>query len=293
MKLLTQTLLILAIFSCGGNKFENKSSPVEDITIISSDVEIDFHDCGEGEITLLFVHGWCINKSYWVNQVKAFCNDYRVVAIDLPGFGNSGKNRQEWTIEQYGKDVNAVVDQLKLRNVILIGHSMGGDIVLEAALNNKEILALVGVDNFKGVGFDYDAEVKAQLEGFMDLFRNDFRSMAANYAQGNLFHTSTSEAVKARVINNFINSTPEISISSLENLLDYTPKESPGLSKLQRKLYLINSNATPTYIEGLELSGVDFEILEIDSTGHYPMIEKPEVFNDLLTEVLSSVIANR
>ena len=49
---------------------------------------------GDGKFTLLFVHGWCIDQSYWSNQVAAFNSNYKIVTIDLPGFGKSGTNRK-------------------------------------------------------------------------------------------------------------------------------------------------------------------------------------------------------
>jgi len=79
--------------------------------------------------------------------------------LDLPGFGQSGKTRANWTIEEFGKDVNTLIDQLELKNVILVGHSMGGDVVLEAALNNPDIVALIGVDTFNDAGMEVTEEV--------------------------------------------------------------------------------------------------------------------------------------
>jgi len=63
----------------------------EKIKVVNQGVQIDFLDEGKGDTTLLFVHGWCINKTYWLEQVAQFKEKYRVVAIDLPGFGKSGK----------------------------------------------------------------------------------------------------------------------------------------------------------------------------------------------------------
>ena len=122
-------------------------------------VLIDYTDSEKGDTTLLFVHGWCLNKSYWVNQVAFFSKRYRVVTIDLPGFGLSGKNRNDWSTANYATDVNAVINQLHLKKVILIGHSMAGDIVLKAAINNpNKVISLVGVDNFKAIGHTLSAQ---------------------------------------------------------------------------------------------------------------------------------------
>ena len=101
---------------------------------------------------MLFVHGWCINKEYWDDQSRYFSDKYKVVALDLPGFGRSGKNRTEWTFEQYADDINEFIKAEKLKNVILIGHSMSGDILL--LMDTKypgSVIGIVGIDNLKNL----------------------------------------------------------------------------------------------------------------------------------------------
>ena len=85
-----------------------------------NEIDIAYDECGRRDTTLLFVHGWCINKEYWDSQKNYFCDKYKVVAIDLPGFGRSGKTRTNWTFEQYADDVNSFIKEKKLKNVILI-----------------------------------------------------------------------------------------------------------------------------------------------------------------------------
>ena len=79
---------------------------------------------GEGDTTLLFVHGAFTNQTYWDNQVAFFSPDFKVVTLDLPGHGESGRDRTEWSVEGFGQDVVTVIRELELQNVILIGHSM-------------------------------------------------------------------------------------------------------------------------------------------------------------------------
>lgn len=282
----------ILISSCGDGKKNAEETRPEIISqnpINNKGVFIDHKIHGSGEYTLLFIHGWCINQSYWDEQVKSLQSEYRIVTIDLPGFGESGKNRKSWSIEKYGEDVNAVIEQLKLTNVILIGHSMGGNVAVEAALKNQNIIAVIGIDNFKDLGVEYDQDIKDQINDFMELLKNNFSAIAPAYAEGSLFHSSTSSIVKNRVMNDFKNSDSIAAISSLEALISYGNIESDQLRKLNQKLYLINSNASPTDKSGLEETGIDFQVVEIDSTGHFPMIEKPVEFNTLLKQTIKKI----
>ena len=289
-------IVAIAITSCGDNKQNTQTqkakmeNPVpKEIKVVNNGLAINYKTYGKGKYTLLFVHGWCINQSYWSDQIEALSPDFRIVSIDLPGFGASGKNREKWSIENYGSDIRAVIDQLDLTNVILIGHSMGGNVILEGALNNKDVIALIGVDNFKDVGIEFTEESKAEINGFVQMLKDNFSEVVAAYAEGFLFHPSTDSLVKARVIGDFQNNNSTIAISTLESLFEYASVESTQLSKLQQKLYLINSDATPTNTAGLDKTGIDYEVIDINATGHYPMIEKPAVFTELLKQTIHKI----
>ena len=297
MKSTSKFLLLISatiIMSCGEvkqNATETKLETTATVSVNNNGMFINHKSYGEGDFTLLFVHGWCINQTYWSKQVEALSSDYSIVTIDLPGFGESGTNRESWSIEEYGEDINAVIEQLKLNNVILIGHSMGGDIILESALKNAEVIALIGIDNFKDVGVEFNDEIKAEIDGFVDMLKNNFSEIAPAYAEGALFQPSTDSLVKDRVTKDFKNSDSTIAVLSLEALFEYALIEARQLSTLKQKIYLINSDASPTNTDGLDAAGVAYEVIEINSTGHYPMIEKPEEFNRLLKQAIQKIKA--
>lgn len=268
-----------------------KTAPSE-VRVDNNGVFVAHKSCGEGDTTLLFVHGWAIDQTYWSGQVEAFCPDYQVVTIDLPGHGSSGSDRDSWTVEDYAGDVKAVIDQLKLDNIILIGHSMAGDIILEAAINNDKVIALVGVDNFKDVGTEYTEEIQAQISAFIDQLKTNFDTVATAYSKNYLFHPTTDSAVVNRVITNVVKTDSSIATTTLQKLFEYAPKEADRLSQLDKKLYLINSDATPTDSAGLKATGVSYKILDMGATGHYPMVEAPEKFNSLLRQALDDIKAD-
>src|SRR5690606_21000061 len=138
-------------------------------------VTLNYLQQGQGNVSLLFLHGWCINSLYWSEQIAHFSANYTVYAIDLPGFGKSTASREHWTIEEYAKDVAAFIDELDLQNVVLVGHSMSGDIMLETALISKQkIVGLVGVDNYKFIDVAFTPEQMEEMAGFFQLLKSDF-----------------------------------------------------------------------------------------------------------------------
>lgn len=289
---LTLATFILFISSCKNNSqkaSDNTLNGGSKQVVTFDGQELNYERHGNGDYTVLLVHGWCIDQSYWSRQVDFLKSSYQVITLDLPGFGQSGKTRANWTIEAFGRDVNTLIDQLELKNVILVGHSMGGDVVLEAALNNPDIVAIIGIDTFKDVGMEVTEEVQVEIDGFLGMLRENFSEIAPAYADGALFHSSTDTNVRARVMEDFAKSDPVAATGSLESLFHYASIEANRLSTLKQKLYLINSDATPTNRVGLSEAGVDFEINDIPATGHYPMIEKPELFNEKLKETIQRI----
>src|SRR5436190_14238710 len=91
---------------------------------------INYQVSGKGDKTLLFVHGSYIDKTYWNEQVKYFSQGNRVVTLDLPGHGRSGRERKNWSIQSFAEDIVTLTKELNLENVILIGHSLAADINL-------------------------------------------------------------------------------------------------------------------------------------------------------------------
>ncbi len=257
------------------------------IKIQNHGVNIAYTDAGKGDTTLLFVHGWCINKGYWSNQAAYFSKKYRVVTIDLPGFGQSGKNRSAWDARTFGGDVSTVIAQLRLKNVVLIGHSMAGDIILETAISNpKEVIGLVGIDNFKnvGIGEPPSEQEKAAYDKAIDSLRNHFTFIATDYINHQLFSKSTPDSIKKRVIHDALNSDTVIAAACMKR---DSLSELTELKKAGKPLYLINSDVNPTDITGLQKHHIPFHVSYVHSTGHYPMIEQPNVFNKQLQEVLT------
>src|SRR5262245_49959370 len=60
---------------------------------------------GQGDTTLVFLHGWCGDRQWWKHQVDVFDTDYTVVTLDQAGHGESGKDRKEWTVQSLAEDV--------------------------------------------------------------------------------------------------------------------------------------------------------------------------------------------
>jgi len=276
----------IVLFSCNTPVVNKENSSIK-----VNDVAIAYNQCGNGDTTLLFVHGWCINKEYWNDQSIYFCDRYKVVTLDLPGFGKSGKNRTDWAFEQYADDINEFIKAKKLKNVILIGHSMSGDILLLMDTKFPEsVIGIVGIDNLKKPGVKLSDEEDKGIESFFAMMDSSFSGTVEAYTKRNLFRPSADTSVVNRVIKDFKSNDPVIAIKVLRSLLDVSQKEREMMQLLKHTLYLVNSDSDTTHIDSLKkYCKASAEVVYVHGTGHYPMIEKPAEFNAALEKILGMI----
>jgi pimeloyl-ACP methyl ester carboxylesterase len=138
---------------------------------------------GNGSPSLALVHGFACDHMDWTAQVEALSEGHRVVTCDLRGHGYTPGKPQDCSIETYGADVAELVEALQLAPAVLVGHSMGCRIVLEAACQRPGVVAgLVLIDgSFTGSGDPAVAELatheKIAAKGFRRFSEDFFRDM--------------------------------------------------------------------------------------------------------------------
>jgi len=269
--------LILIIAGC-------KSVP-DNVAISSDGVPIRFDVYGKGKPALVFVHGWCGDRTNWDHILDAYTKRYKVVTIDLPGFGDSGRDRDTWTMGAYGKDVMKVVKRLKLSQVILIGFSMGDKVIVEAARRMPDrIVALVGVDNFRSIN-PYSAEQIEQIVASSNAIFEDEDAMRRFIRDA--IHPSRDSAFVERLLSqvDICASTPEIAIPIIEAY--YLHDLKPALKEIKTPIRAINSDLLPTDIKVLQRFDPSFRVVNYSGAGHLILWEDPDQLIRHLSEVLT------
>ncbi|MFN2512369.1 MAG: alpha/beta fold hydrolase [Pyrinomonadaceae bacterium] len=245
-------------------------------------VPIQYEVKGKGEPALVFIHCWSCDRSLWENQVAAFAKHHRVVTLDLPGHGKSGKGRTNWSIESYGEDVKRVVTKLGLKRVVLIGSSMSGPVALEAArLMPDRVIAIVPVDTLQNVEQKMTAE---QVEGMVKQLQSDYKGQMTQFANQYLFAPGTPVAVKERVLSQALSMPLELGLPILKAAYQYDPIST--LRTIKAPIRAINSDLFPTNLEGNRKYAPQFDAVIMKGVGHYPMLEDPVRFNELLARIL-------
>ena len=107
---------------------------------IASDTEIAYVDEGKGEQVIILIHGLGSYLPAWKNNIEGLKSTYRVIAVDLPGYGKSSKKPHSGTMSYYAEVIKQFAYALNLKEITLGGHSMGGQIAMVAALNYPELV---------------------------------------------------------------------------------------------------------------------------------------------------------
>ena len=159
---------------------------------------MNYVSAGRGAPPLVFVHGFACSHEDWAAQLAHFQKSNRVVACDLRAHGATPGRAAECTIENYGGDVAALVNNLELKGCILVGHSMGCRVVLEAArINPEPVAGVVLVDGSRQASGDpaeAEAGMRAAIDrvGFPAFIESAFRQMFLQWSP-------QAEAILARV----------------------------------------------------------------------------------------------
>lgn len=244
-------------------------------------VPIAYTLAGAGSPTLLFVHGWLSDRAAWQGTMRALAPSHRVVAIDLPGHGESGSGRADWTVPAFGADVARVIEALDLREVVLVGHSMGGSIALEtAAREPQRVVAVVGVDTL------HDVEGKPDLTELLDGLERDFAPACRTFV-GSIFGAAAAPALVASVQDGMCRARPETALAILRALT--ARDDAQALEKVEVPVRCIQGDRFPTALEGNRRHHADFDVIVLPGTGHFPQLESPDGFERALREVLRSL----
>ena len=281
-KILLIGLFVLTII--GGCASPPTAKPPGSYTTTASDgTSIRYDVAGQGETALLFVHCWTCNRSFWDHQFDYFSEHYRVVRLDLAAHGESGQSRTEYTMASFGADVATVAEALDLNQIILIGHSMGGPVSVEASkILGDRVAGVVGVDTFY-TGFPYpqdDAGIQAFTQPFVDNFHETSAGMVRS-----MFPASTDKKIVDKVLAVTQAAHQEMAISAMIDIFHWNRDEGPqALKALGNKLHNINGEPMNKDVPPHP------SVRKIANTGHFPLMEKPHEFNQALTDIVNELL---
>lgn len=246
-------------------------------------IDIRFETDGAGSPALVFVHGWSCDRTYWKAQMPAFADQHRVVAVDLAGHGESGTGRPSWTMPALGGDVASVVEELGLERIVLVGHSMGGDVIVEAErLLPGRVAGLVWVDAYRTLE---DPGSSEELEMFLEPFQRDFASSVEPFMR-KMFVPATARDLVEWVVADISAAPPKVALDALRHAIGNDGPVLDRLRELTVPIVAVNPDYRPTDEQSLGRYGIRTVLMP--NADHFLMMAEPTRFNRLLREVVDA-----
>jgi pimeloyl-ACP methyl ester carboxylesterase len=280
---LTLCLIMLSLLMGLAAQAEERLS--RGVVTAKDGVQIHYESRGSGAPALVFIHGWNCDRSYWSAQLPVFATTHQVVAIDLAGHGDSGINREDWSMANFGADVAAVADALQLKDIILVGHSMGGPVALEAArLLEGRVTMIIGADTLSDVSLRYP---EAQLAGMLAAMAADFSGTVEGLVRSSFFLPTSDPAFIDQIAGDMSAAPPAAGIGAFAGFARWFDEDvEQTLANIDVPIRLINSDYRPTDTRAGQALTASFEATLMSGVGHFVMQEDPAQFNAIMAELL-------
>jgi len=260
----------------------------EGVALSKDGVPIAYSVYGQGEPTLVFIHGWNCNQSFWRKQVPYFAKKYRVVTLDLAGHGASGRERTVYSMAAFGEDVAAVVRAVGAPRVILLGHSMGGPVIMAAGeIFPDRVMAIVGIDTLQNFDEVYTTE---QVKDIVRPFEEDFAKAVDPFVRS-MFVKGTDPRFIDDIVGTMASADPKIAISAMKEMFSTSYVEHPP--KVTAPVWVLNADLWPTNPEANRKYVPEFNLRLMPGLGHFLMLEAPDEFNKRLDEIITEIVKTK
>ncbi len=254
----------------------------------------------QGHPPLVFVHGFGCSHTDWDAQVSYFAPRHQTVAVDLRGHGKSPGSPAECSIERYGADVAEAMRALALPPAVLIGHSMGCRVVVEAALQApSQTAAVVLVD-----GSQFSATMQTVLRQRFAL--PDGYATLVDSLFGEMFTDRSDTSVAASVIERARRLPRPIGEKMLADMQRYdVGRLASSLASLRvpvmalqttysnekRERRTLQMGQVTPYLEMIRASVPSARVEIIADTGHFPQLDASAQTNALIGSFLAALAA--
>jgi len=259
------------------------------------DINVSYIDTGKKDAqALVFIHGWSSDTSVWRFQTPEFAKDYRIIVLDLPGFGRSDKPQDAaYTMSFFAGAVQAVLTDAGVQNPVLIGHSMGYAVSRQFLLDYPDtVKAVINVD---GAYFRIPPTRKEK-----EAFEGMAAAMVAAHEGPNreevvrgfletTFYGKTAPELQKEIIAFVLTADPYAATSSLREFFRLEQWQEHSFDVPMLAVYATNENLPPDHADYLRTVFPDLTYVEWDDLGHHIMLEAPERLNAVMRNYLEAL----
>lgn len=283
MRVKRSVLTCLLILTAAG--FAHSSKPDSKWAKLDNN-KIHYYEIGnpKAKDAIVLIHGWTCTADFWRESFNAF-PAYRVIAIDLPGHGQSDKPRLTYSMEHFAKSVHAVMKQAGVERGVLAGHSMGTPVAREFyRLYPEKTRGIVIVDGALRTFFP-----KAMADQFIGQLKADYKGNSVKFVDG-MATVMKDEALKKFVRETMLSAPDYVAISAMEAMTDEKIWKDDKIA-VPVLAIMAPSPFWPADVKEIFTSiapKIDFQMWT--GVSHFLHMEKPKEFNE---QVAGFIIKNK
>jgi len=188
-------------------------------TIARDGVKLAYEMRGSGTPTLLFVHGWTCDRSFFEPQMQHFTRGNRVVTVDLRGHGESDKPEGDYPIATFADDLAHIIGTLRLGEVVAVGHSMGGLTVLQLAVSHPARVA--GIVMLDPAPLAFPPELRAVAEELIATLEAGRHDAQRRFIEQQMFLKKSTPALVRRVCEVMCGTPAHVAVSAMKGMLAF------------------------------------------------------------------------
>jgi len=272
--------IVIALFATsvlsGAALSQAKETPPQDRFAKLDTMRVHYQNYGEGKDAVIFIHGWSCNLNFWKANLPAFVNQSRVIAIDLPGHGESDKPQVTYSMDLFARAIDAVLQDAKVERATLVGHSMGAPVIRQFYRKYPDkTRALVIVD-----GSLRPFSNPEQMKQFLDPLRGpDYKKQAElliGFMVQPVKDKKTQEEIKAAMI-----SAPQhVMVGAMDAMMDDAIWKEDKINAPTLALMAKQPQWNAEYEKFVRelVPGIDYQVWE--GVSHFLMMDEPQKFND-------------
>ncbi len=161
-------------------------------------VKLSYEEAGAGEPAIVFIHGWCCDRTYFAPQAAHFAATHRCISVDLRGHGLSDKPEEEYSIAGFADDVAWLCAQLGVEKPVVAGHSMGGLVALAMASMPSGAPSAIALLDSPLMPPD---AIRSLMTQMAEAFRGPaYKEAAQTLVANSMFIAESDPALKARIV---------------------------------------------------------------------------------------------
>ncbi|MCA9512837.1 MAG: alpha/beta hydrolase [Myxococcales bacterium] len=243
---------------------------------------------GDGP-AVVFVHGWCCDRSFLAPQFDHFARRRRVVALDLRGHGRSDGVGTDCAIRDLADDVASVIEQCGLERPVLVGHSLGGVIALDVAVRRPELVGAIAM-------LDSIVAIPSHLDGLAQglsllLASPRFRETLVDFVDQWLLRPDSDRALRDRVVDVMANADPDVALQAWQSMVEYDDRG--AIKACPVPILFMAAENTVSSLEELPDMHPDLELVYMRGVSHFHPLEAPEATNRHLEDFLDRLRSRR